>query len=76
MKAEEIDKILKELKVDSIGRIIGKNKAINKIHSAHLKKVDSELMDVRVYVAKLSTGYSTKEALKMIDEFIYQHQIK
>jgi hypothetical protein len=28
-----------------------------------------------VYVAKLSTGYSTTEALKMIDEFIYKMSV-
>lgn len=75
MNCLKIEKILSTLKADSRGFIRGKNKAIDKIHSAHLQDVDSKLMDVRVFVAKLSTGYSTKEALKMIDDFIYKKQI-
>ena len=75
MNCQEIETILNNLKVDSLGRIRGKNKAIDKLHSEHLKKIDSDMMDIRVYVAKMSTGYSTTEALKMIDEFIYRKQV-
>lgn len=76
MNCQEIETILNELKVDSLGRIRNKSKVIDKIHSEHLNKVHSDLMDVRVFVAGLSTGYSTKEALKMIDDFIYNKQTK
>lgn len=76
MNSQEIESIINGLKVDAAGRIRGKNTAINKIHSSHLKKLDSDLMDIRVFVAKLSTGYSSIEVLKMIDEFIYKKQIK
>jgi len=76
MEAKEIEKILNSLKVNSRGHIIGKSRAINEIQSLHLKKADSDLMDVRIFVAKLSTGYSTSDALKMIDEFIYTLQTK
>lgn len=71
----KIENALNDLKVNSRGSIRGKNRVIDKIHSMHLKKIDSELMDVRVFVAKISTGHSTKEALEMIDEFIYKKQI-
>lgn len=76
MNAEKIESILSELKVNSKGAIRGKNKVIDKIHSEHLIDIHEKQMAIRVYVAKLSTSYSTKEALKMIDEFIYQQQIK
>lgn len=75
MNSQDIETILSQLKVDKLGRIRGKNKAISQIHSKHLKKLDSELMKIRVFVAQLSTGHSTKEALKMIDDFIYKIQI-
>ena len=70
MNCEKIETILNDLKVNSVGRIRGKSKVIDMIHSEHLKKVDSDLMDIRVFVAKISTGHTTTEALKMIDEFI------
>jgi hypothetical protein len=75
MDCQKIESIINDLKVDSLGRIRGKNKVIDKIHAEHLKKVDSDLMDIRVYVAKLSTGHSTTEALKMIDDFIYKMSV-
>jgi len=75
MSCQEIEKIVNELKVDSAGRIRGKSKVIDKIHSAHLKKVDSDLMDIRVFMAKLSVSLELNDALKMIDNFIYQKQI-
>ena len=76
MNCQQIENIINELKVDSLGRIRGKSKVIDKLHSKHLKKVDSDLMDIRVYVARLSTGLSTSDVLNMIDKFIYQKQIK
>ena len=76
MNCQQIENIINELKVDSLGRIRGKRKVIDKLHSEHLKKVDSDLMDIRVYVARLSTGLSTSDVLNMIDKFIYQKQIK
>jgi hypothetical protein len=75
MNCEIIDNILRELKVNSAYAIRGKNRAVDKIYAEHLKDVDSQLTDVRIFVAKLSTGYSTTEALKMIDEFIYKKQV-
>lgn len=74
MNAQQIETALNELKVNSLGRIRGKGKAINTIQNDHYKSVDSTLMDVRIFVARLSTGYSTKEVLHMIDEFIYKKQ--
>jgi hypothetical protein len=75
MDFQKIENIINELKANALGSIRGKNKVIDKIHQAHLQKVDSELMAVRIFVAKLSTEYSTKEALQMIDDFIYKRQI-
>lgn len=74
MNCQEIENVINGLKVDSLGRIRGKNKVIDKIHSAHLKKIDSDLMDVRIFVANLSTSYTSTEILNMIDEFIYKKQ--
>jgi hypothetical protein len=75
MDCTKIESIINELKVDKLGRIRGKSKVIDKINSEHLSKIDSDLTDIRIYIARLSTGYSTKEALKMIDEFIYKMQV-
>ncbi len=75
MNCQDIEAILQTLKVDKIGRIRNKSKVIDKIHRTHLKKVDDDLMDVRIFVARLSTGYSSTEVLKMVDEFIYKKQI-
>lgn len=75
MNCQEIETIMNGLKIDSLGRLIGKSKVIDEIHSAHLKKIDSDLMDIRVFVAKCSTGHSSTEVLKMIDEFIYKKQV-
>ena len=69
MNAQIIENTLNELSVDSIGRIRGKQKANNKILSQHLTEIDNKLMDIRVFVARISTRYSSKEALKMIDGF-------
>jgi hypothetical protein len=74
--SEQIDDILNGLAANSRGQIRGKTQANNKLLAMQLKAVDSALMDVRVYVAQLSTAYSTKEALKLIDEFIYKKQIE
>jgi hypothetical protein len=75
MNCEDIQAALNELKVNSKGHIRGKNRAIDKIHSMHLKKYVSVLMDVRVFVAKVSTGHDTETALRLIDEFIYRKQL-
>ena len=75
MDCQKIESIISSLSVNKIGSIRGKGRVIDKIHLEHLKKLDSELMDIRVYVAKLSTGYSSSEVLKMVDHFIYQKQI-
>lgn len=76
MNCQKIESSIKELKVNSLGRIRNKSRVIDKIHSDHLKSVDSILMDVRIYVNKLSTAHSSTEIIKMVDEFIYQKQIK
>lgn len=76
MEAQDIETILNELKANSRGSIIGKNKAIDKIQSAHFKEIDSILTDIRIFVGKISTGHSSSDALKMVDEFIYNLQIK
>ncbi len=76
MKSQDIEDALSKLTVNKRGQIRGKNQAINKVHSDHLKAMDNELMDIRVFVARLSTGHTTKEVLQMIDEFIYGRQIK
>ncbi len=75
MNCQDIQNTLNELKVNSKGVIRGQMKVIDKIHSKHLKDLDNQLMDVRIYISKISTGYTTKEALKIIDEFIYSKQI-
>ena len=75
MDCQIIEKIISELKVNERGNIRGKRKAIDAIHSEHLKKLDSELTDVRLYVTMLSTSKSTEEVLTMIDDFIYKKQV-
>ena len=74
MNCQEIETILNDLKVDSLGRIRNKSKVIDKIRKEHLNKVHSDLMDIRVFVAKISAGLDTLEVLKMIDDFIYKKQ--
>jgi hypothetical protein len=66
MNCNDIAIALETLKVNSRGSIRGKNRLVDNIHSMHLKKLDKELMDIRVFVAS---------ALKMVDEFIYKKQI-
>lgn len=75
MNCNDIAIALDTLKVNSRGSIRGKSRAIDKIHSMHLKKLDNELMDIRVFVARVSTGHTTNDALKMIEEYIYKKQI-
>lgn len=74
MNCDEISKILDDLKVNASGSIRGKNRAVDKIHSMHFKKIDSTLTEIRVFIAKNSNPLSKKLADK-IDEFIYQKQI-
>ncbi|MEO7044704.1 MAG: hypothetical protein ABI091_05305 [Ferruginibacter sp.] len=76
MNCQQIEEIINELKVNSLGSIRGKNRATDKIHSLHLKDIDNALMEVRIFVARLPNGYSSNTILKMIDEFIYKLQIK
>jgi len=76
MNAKKIELILSELKVNSRGAIRGKSKVMNKIHSEHRIDIHEKQMAIRIYVKKLSTAYSTREVLNMIDEFIYQQQNK
>lgn len=77
MNCEKIETILNNLKVNSTGRIRGKNKAMNYLLAEHLKSLDKELMDIRVFVAKLGTSPTTvATTLKMIDDYIYQKQYK
>ncbi len=77
MTARQIEAILNTLKVDSIGRIIGKSKAINKIQSLHLSKVDNDLTDVRVQIMKRQqSNMSKNDSLEALDEFIYNLQTK
>lgn len=75
MDCQKISDILSILKVDSLSRLRNRNEVIDKLHSEHLKDIDNVLMDVRVYVAKISVAYKQYEILKMIDEFIYKKQI-
>lgn len=76
MDCQKIESIINDLKVNSRGQIRNKSKVIDKLHSEHLTKVDSELMDIRVFVAKISTAHPTKYVLKAIDDFIYKKQVK
>lgn len=75
MNCEDIQTAINQLKVNSKGAIRGQMRVIDKIHSMHLKEVDKKLMDIRVFVAKISTGHDTKTALKLIDEFIFQKSL-
>lgn len=75
MKAQVIENILNtNLKVDSIGRVQGKSKAINAIQSEHWRIVDSQLTDLRIFVARISIVHKQEEILKMIDDKIYKIQ--
>ncbi len=76
MNTIDIEKIINEIKVDSAGRLRNKGKVIDKIRIAHLKALDKELMDVRVFVAKFNEGNSSGYILKAIDDFIYKQQTK
>lgn len=76
MNCKTIEELLGGIKVNARGSMRGKNKVIDKIHAAHLKSRDNELMDIRIFVAKMSTGHDTKTALKLIDDFLYQKSIK
>jgi hypothetical protein len=71
MDCQKIESIINDLKVDSLGRIRGKNKVIDKIHSAHLTNVDNTLSFIRIQVAKLGNS----EDLKKVDEIIYKVQV-
>jgi len=75
MNCQTIEEKLNQLSVDKAGRIRGKSKCIDAIHSEHLKAVDNKLMDVRVFVARLQLGILQADALKMIDDFIYKMQV-
>jgi hypothetical protein len=75
MNANDISIELDKLKVNSRGFIRGKNQAVDKLHGLHLKKIDSDLMEIRIFVGKISTAHTTREALEMIDEFIYKKQV-
>lgn len=70
MNCEQIEKVINLLKVDSLGRIRNKSKVIDKIHAMHLGKVDSDLMDVRVDIAKLGND----KILKQVDDILYKKQ--
>ena len=76
MNCEQIDEMLSGLKVSKNGRLLGKSKAVDKIHSEHLKNIDSALTEVRVFIAQLSYTRNSKETIEMIDKFIYEKQIK
>jgi len=75
MNCQKIDEILSELKVNSRGQIRNKSRVTDLLHSEHLKKVDSELMDIRVFVAQLPVKYNVSTIQKMVDDFIYKKQI-
>jgi len=75
MNFNDIEEALSKLKVNSKGAIRGKSKVINEIFSMHLKKLDSDLMDIRVFVAKVANDSSEKPFSK-IDEFIYKKQVE
>lgn len=75
MNCQDIETELNKLKVNSLGSVRGKGRVTDKIHSLHLKKLDNELMDIRVFVAGLANYSHSKDVtLKMIDEFIYKKQ--
>lgn len=76
MNCQKIEEIMSALKVNKRGQIRGQGRVMDKLHSEHLKDIDKALMDIRIFVARLSTGYSCSDALKMIDEFIYKTQTK
>lgn len=75
MDAQTIEALINQLKVDKLGRIRGKQKLMNAIQVEHFKTVDSSLMDIRVFVAKLSLRIPQKEAMDTIDKFIYEKQV-
>jgi hypothetical protein len=76
MKPAQIESILEEnLSVNSERHIRGKNNVINKIGALHWTEMHTALMDIRLFIAKLSLGSNQKENLKSIDDFIYKKQI-
>jgi hypothetical protein len=72
MNCQKIDDAINELKVDSLGRIRGKSKVIDKIHSMHLTELDNVLMNIRIKVAKLGVTAHLLE----VDKIIYEIQEK
>ena len=72
MNCRDIETILNDLKVNSRGSIRNKNRVIDKIHIAHISKMSSELMDIRVQIAMhLKHDPLTAENL---DRYIYNKQ--
>ena len=76
MDCQKIETALNKLKVNKAYSIRGKSRVIDELHSIHLKAMDDVLMDIRVFVARLSTGNTSTQVLKEIDEFIYKKQMQ
>lgn len=60
MNALDIEKILNELKVSNNGKIRGKNKANNKLHSLHLKEVEN----LKNFIRSLNGIHNIPELVK------------
>lgn len=79
MNCEEIEKIINELKVDSLGRIRNKSKVIDKIHVLYLTKKDNEINDARVKISLLendySKGFPVSQIFRGIDDILYKKQL-
>lgn len=69
MNCEQIEQTLNALKVNKLGRVRGKGKAMNALYSMHLTALDEVLTKIRLYVGKKPQPTNIE-----IDKFIYEIQ--
>ena len=75
MTSKDIEYALAILKVDSRGSLRNKGRAIDLIHSHHLRDIDALLTDIRLFVAvSVSKIKNTDELAESINGFIYLKQ--
>lgn len=77
MNCEQIEKILSEIKPDKLGRLRGKNKAIDKIHALCLNHTHWALQEVKVNTARVyhrNREAKSKDFFKQVDKIITDKQ--
>lgn len=77
MDCEQIEKILREIKPDKLGRLRGKNKAVDKLHVLCLNHTHWALQEVKVNSARAfhrNRDASAKDLFKKVDKIITDKQ--